>query len=55
MANGLKSLYAQPFSIFAMKNLHKWTDRTEVNFGGDLADVLAKARAKYVGEKEQAE
>ena len=31
ITNTIKNLYAQPFAIFAAKNLLKWTDRSEVD------------------------
>jgi hypothetical protein len=47
ISNTMKGYYQQPSGIFAMKNLLRWTDRTEVtetkfifDFVGKISDIL---------------
>lgn len=35
--NGMSGLYQSNFTIFAMKNMHKWTDRQEISHEGKFS------------------
>ena len=37
IANGMAGLYQSNFTVFAMKNMHNWTDKTEVSHEGKFS------------------